>query len=521
MSGPTTNVNNTPVTNIILPNSSGASGATHDSQYGLGGWSEISIAANLSAGFTLGTSDAVDNTSYFKLRQGKIFYAQDTQGLSLTQSVTQNGALGNYTATFQPCQLTYQFTSLTSLIAAMSATPPLPIGIHQVISPGSNGYSLTINYNGTSATLAALEGTGTFNSQGALTAAGTNVPNGNYRVGATVQNVNSGTITQLGSGNNSGISNVSIAGSTGLVAPNITAGGPLTLTGTLVPAAGGTGVTSLEALATAIGSAFATAAQGTLASNNAAVNGIVVSNGSGTFSAATSTSITSLIATNTYESYGKISGVTLTSLANGLIKLTSGQPSIAVPGTDYPSPANRVVLPPSSITSGATQTIAITGGTLLFNNTSGVTNRYIFANTATVAAQTLVLPAAPVDGATIELAFVGGISTLTVQNGTLLGIPSGGGVTSGQGGKWEYTTAASATFTTGTISGNVLTVSGVSGIIYPGMIVTGTGVSAGTTINAYLSGSTTGVGGNGTYQLSASGGTAATSAAGVWVNLSA
>lgn len=59
-------------------------------------------------------------------------------------------------------------------------------------------------------------------------------------------------------------------------------------------------------------------------------------------------------------------------------------------------------------------------------------------------------------------------------------------------------TGTAATFT-GSISGNVLTVSGVTNTIYPGAVVSGGTVASGTTIVAQLSGTT---GGAGTYAVS-------------------
>lgn len=57
---------------------------------------------------------------------------------------------------------------------------------------------------------------------------------------------------------------------------------------------------------------------------------------------------------------------------------------------------------------------------------------------------------------------------------------------------------------TATISGNILTVTATSGYIAAGAQVQGWGVSGGPTIAAYGTGGTTGTGGTGTYQLSAS-----------------
>ena len=346
MSGPITNTGNTPVTNIILPSSSGANFATHDSQYGLGGWSEISFAANLSSGFTLGTSDAADNTAFAKLRQGKIFYAQDTQGLFITESVVANGGLGNYTATFQAVQVVYQFTSLASLITALTATPPLPTGIHQVTVSGTNGYTLFVNYNGTSTTLAALEGVGTFNSSGGFTTAlnggAGNVPNGTYRVGATTQNVVSNVATQLGTGG-SGLANVSIAGTTGLTAANITTGGPLTLTGTLLPANGGTGVATLT--------------------------GIVKGNGTSAMSAAATSDITSLILNR--QLVTPTTGQTITLATVGFVNV-AGVTNRYIIGNTTNIAALTIVLPTSPVDGviiefaflGGVSTLTITGGTL-------------------------------------------------------------------------------------------------------------------------------------------------------------
>src|SRR6185503_536929 len=62
----------------------------------------------------------------------------------------------------------------------------------------------------------------------------------------------------------------------------------------------------------------------------------------------------------------------------------------------------------------------------------------------------------------------------------------------------EFTASIGATFT-GTGSGTTLTASAVVGYLSPGDIISGTGVSAGTTIVSQLSGTT---GGNGDYQTS-------------------
>jgi hypothetical protein len=70
--------------------------------------------------------------------------------------------------------------------------------------------------------------------------------------------------------------------------------------------------------------------------------------------------------------------------------------------------------------------------------------------------------------------------------------------TSGPGGGLADT---QVTFT-GSISSTTLTVSGISGTLVAGMVVSGTGVTAGTTISAFGTNGTTGTGGNGTYALS-------------------
>lgn len=58
--------------------------------------------------------------------------------------------------------------------------------------------------------------------------------------------------------------------------------------------------------------------------------------------------------------------------------------------------------------------------------------------------------------------------------------------------------AGTAATGTGTIQGNVLTISGVSNVIYPGAVVTGSGVASGTTIAAQIDGTP---GGAGTYAV--------------------
>lgn len=58
--------------------------------------------------------------------------------------------------------------------------------------------------------------------------------------------------------------------------------------------------------------------------------------------------------------------------------------------------------------------------------------------------------------------------------------------------------AGTAATATGTIQGNVMTVSGVSNVIYPGGVVSGSGVASGTTVAAQLSGTP---GGAGTYAV--------------------
>lgn len=58
--------------------------------------------------------------------------------------------------------------------------------------------------------------------------------------------------------------------------------------------------------------------------------------------------------------------------------------------------------------------------------------------------------------------------------------------------------AGTAATGTGTIVGNVLTISGVSNTIYPGAVVTGTGVATGTTVVTQISGTP---GGAGTYSV--------------------
>ncbi len=58
--------------------------------------------------------------------------------------------------------------------------------------------------------------------------------------------------------------------------------------------------------------------------------------------------------------------------------------------------------------------------------------------------------------------------------------------------------AGTAATGTGTIQGNVLTISGVTNTIYPGAVVSGSGVASGTTVSAQLSGTP---GGAGTYAV--------------------
>lgn len=67
----------------------------------------------------------------------------------------------------------------------------------------------------------------------------------------------------------------------------------------------------------------------------------------------------------------------------------------------------------------------------------------------------------------------------------------------------EYGPAGGTALFTGTIASNVLTVSGITGTITAGQVVGGPGVTAPLTIQPFGSGGTTGTGGNGTYQLSA------------------
>ena len=68
-------------------------------------------------------------------------------------------------------------------------------------------------------------------------------------------------------------------------------------------------------------------------------------------------------------------------------------------------------------------------------------------------------------------------------------------------GSSTYTAAASQAVVTGSITTTTLTVSAItSGVLRAGQLLTGTGVTAGTTITAYISG----LGGTGTYTVSAS-----------------
>lgn len=344
----------------VMTAGTGDPGPAHDSQYGLGGYAEIATQSNLTTLFSLGTSVATSSIPFGRMRVGMLRIAQDTFQMALLQSAAGNTALGNVTsAQWQMCNVVYQFTSLANLITALTATPPLPVGIHQVTASGTNGYTLFVNYNGTSTTLAALEGTGTFNSSGGFTTAlnggAGNVPNGTYRVGSTTQNVVSNVATQLGTGG-SGISNVSIAGTTGLTAANITTGGALTLTGTLAVANGGTGVATLT--------------------------GLVKGNGTSAMSAAATSDVTAL--TLNRQLVTPTTGQTITLATVGFTNVAGVTNRYIIANTTNIA-ALTIALPASPVDGviiefafvGGVSTLTITGGTLgaLISGSSALPNQ--------------------------------------------------------------------------------------------------------------------------------------------------
>ena len=93
-----------------------------------------------------------------------------------------------------------------------------------------------------------------------------------------------------------------------------------------------------------------------------------------------------------------------------------------------PAPMNVSRVSP---TSGATVTIA---------NKYGI-NKRLIAPAGTLATLTLALPTPPINGEILQLSFTQQITTLTVSNGTIQGLPTAGTVAAGFGGTWQYSLA--------------------------------------------------------------------------------
>lgn len=205
--------------------------------------------------------------------------------------------------------------------------------------------------------------------------------------------------------------------------------------------------------------------------------------------------------------------VNLTSMSLLIAQYWPSTPYTTIVSRDLVSARGRITLPNASIISTTTETAILAANSVLYTDLRSL----VVSNTSASPVSISIRDA----GSLTLTGGTGGVSssTLTVTalasivSNTLSTSPMAAG-TFVAGQAYQIVFAGSTAFTSiGSSDNNVSTVFTATGVgsgtgtaipvnIVPGMVLSGTGITAGTTILAYGKSSTTGTGGAGTYALS-------------------